>query len=60
MDRQTAHSTAMRPADCLRELFALDVTAAEIVCDGCSAVAEIGAVPRLWRLDGRDPALRAL
>ena len=28
----------------LRELFALDVTAAEIVCDGCGAVAEIGAV----------------
>ena len=27
----------------LRELFALDVTAAEIVCAGCSAVAEIGA-----------------
>ena len=29
----------------LRELFALDVTAAEIICDGCGAVAEIGAVP---------------
>jgi len=28
----------------LRELFALDVTAAEIVCDGCGATAEIGAV----------------
>ena len=28
----------------LRELFALDLTAAEIVCDGCGAVAEIGAV----------------
>ena len=28
----------------LRELFALDVTAAEIICDGCGAVAEIGAV----------------
>ncbi len=28
----------------LRELFALDVTAAEIVCDGCGAVADIGAV----------------
>ena len=44
----------------LRELFALDVTAAEIICDGCGAVAEIGAVQRLWRGDGRDPALRAL
>ena len=28
----------------LRELFALDMTAAEIVCGGCGAVAEIGAV----------------
>ena len=28
----------------LRELFALDMTAAEIICDGCGAVAEIGAV----------------
>lgn len=28
----------------LRELFALDVTAAEITCAGCSAVAAIGAV----------------
>jgi hypothetical protein len=28
----------------LRELFALDVTAAEIICDGCGAVADIGAV----------------
>jgi hypothetical protein len=27
----------------LRELFALDVTAAEIVCAGCGAAAEIGA-----------------
>ncbi len=27
----------------LRELFALDMTAAEIVCDGCGAVAEVGA-----------------
>ena len=28
----------------LRELFALEVTAAEIVCDGCGAAAEVGAV----------------
>jgi hypothetical protein len=28
----------------LHELFALDMTAAEIVCDECGAVAEIGAV----------------
>jgi hypothetical protein len=28
----------------LHELFALDMTAAEIVCGGCGAVAEIGAV----------------
>ena len=28
----------------LRELFALDMTAAEVICDGCGAVAEIGAV----------------
>ena len=28
----------------LRELFALDVTAAEIICDGCGAIAEVGAV----------------
>jgi len=28
----------------LHELFALDVTAAEVICDGCGAVAEIGAV----------------
>ncbi|MGH6664834.1 MAG: DUF6510 family protein [Pseudolabrys sp.] len=28
----------------LRELFALDVTAAEIVCGGCGAAAAIGAV----------------
>lgn len=28
----------------LRELFALDMTAAEIVCGGCGAAAEIGAV----------------
>jgi len=28
----------------LRELFALDVTAAEIICDGCGAVADVGAV----------------
>ena len=28
----------------LNELFALDVTAAEIICDGCGAVAAIGAV----------------
>ena len=28
----------------LNDLFALDVTAAEIICDGCGAVAEIGAV----------------
>ncbi len=28
----------------LRELFALDMTAAELVCGGCGAVAEIGAV----------------
>jgi hypothetical protein len=27
----------------LRELFALDLTAAEIVCAGCGAAAEIGA-----------------
>ena len=44
----------------LRELFALDVTAAEIICDGCGAVAEIGAVRRLWRRHGRDSALHAL
>jgi len=28
----------------LRELFAFDVTAAEIVCDGCGAGAAVGAV----------------
>ena len=28
----------------LRELFALDVTSAEITCGGCGAVAAIGAV----------------
>ena len=28
----------------LNDLFAFDVTAAEIICDGCGAVAEIGAV----------------
>jgi hypothetical protein len=28
----------------LRELFALDVTAAEIVCSGCGAVAAVGAI----------------
>ncbi|MGH6727569.1 MAG: DUF6510 family protein [Pseudolabrys sp.] len=28
----------------LRELFAFDVTAAEIICAGCGAAAEIGAV----------------
>jgi len=28
----------------LRELFALDVTAAQIVCAGCGVAAEIGAV----------------
>ncbi len=28
----------------LRELFALDVTAAEIVCAGCGTVAAVGAV----------------
>jgi hypothetical protein len=28
----------------LQELFARDVTAAEIVCDGCGAIAAIGAV----------------
>ncbi len=28
----------------LRELFALDVTAAEIVCAGCGAAAELGAM----------------
>jgi hypothetical protein len=28
----------------LHELFALDMTAAEIVCDGCGTIAEIGAV----------------
>jgi len=27
----------------LRELFALDVTAAEIICEGCGAIAAIGA-----------------
>ena len=28
----------------LRELFAPDVTAAEVTCDGCGAVAAVGAV----------------
>jgi hypothetical protein len=28
----------------LRELFALDVTAAEIICAGCGVVAAVGAV----------------
>jgi len=27
----------------LRELFALEMTEADIICDGCGAVAEIGA-----------------
>ena len=34
----------MPPAGCLRELFAPDVTAAEITCGGCGAVAAVGAV----------------
>ena len=44
----------------LRELFALDVTAAEIICAGCGAVAEIGAARAYGGVDGRGPALRAL
>ena len=61
MDRQSDGALDGNAAGgLLRELFALDVTAAEIVCGGCGAVAEIGAVRAYGGADGRDPALRAL
>ena len=45
MDRQSGDALDGNAAGGrLRELFALDVTAAEIICDGCGAITEVGAV----------------
>jgi hypothetical protein len=44
IDRQTAHLDGNAAGGLFAELFAPDITAAEIVCGGCSAVAAIGAV----------------
>jgi len=46
----------------LRELFSPEMTAAEITCDGCGAVARCRGRrnPRLWHYDGRGVSLRAL
>ena len=44
----------------LRELFALDMTAAEVTCDHCGVVTTVGETRTLWRSDGRNISLRPL